>query len=350
MRGLAAILAAWTLSAGALAASAHSVYEAAELEIHVVNDEGSDLIEAYGGYDIQDAFVGFAHEPALGVGDAGDGFYVRLELYGSRAESFVPQGAANWSVAVTMRLGDAETTRQVWSTDGTTFGHDFDGLLFEVEERDTHIQRAFLSYGRNGLAPGASVSIVRIESRVDGDLRDVAPGGIPVPGTDGAREYEDPGALEGRGVLADNVTLAGPEVYLDVVHASAIPCGADATGPCGHEVTVATTLTAGSQHVFVRPRPGAALEVRMPPGEPVVAPNGTLTFQVVPTSAGEAAFDVVTDVGGRMGFTVTANGALAGPAGILVEAPPEPPEESPAPVLGLLGAVAVAAALRRRRP
>jgi len=322
---------------------AHNTYEASELETHVVNDEGTDVLESYGGYDIQDLFVGFAHDATTGSGAAGDGLYVRLELYGNRTESQVPQLAANWSVTVAMAVAGNLTVRSVWTTDGATFRSDFDSLAVATEERDTHVQRAFLSYANLGIAAGSEASILRIESRVDGDLRDVAPGGIPVPGTNGAQEYPDPTSIEGKGILVESFPLSAPSNYVQVTPV--------ATAPGDYTITVKSALQKGAQHVFVDAIDEGTYELFGNTSAALDA-NGTMTFRLVLVPGrldGAAHLDIRTDVGGRTPLVLTADGLqVEGGAFAPAMAPPEPESSPPAGLLLALGVLGLAGLVARR--
>src|SRR6185503_14339231 len=88
----------------ALPASAHATVEAAELETMVIEDEGTDLIDFYGGYDIVAVFLGAAHHPELGAGLHGDGLYLRIELYGKPTG---PTAAMANTIRVTFSAGNA---------------------------------------------------------------------------------------------------------------------------------------------------------------------------------------------------------------------------------------------------
>lgn len=337
-----------TLGISLLAAApvgAHGTFEASELEIHVHDDEGSDVIESYGGFDVQDLFIGFAHDPLVGAGAAGDGFYVRLELYGLMSNS-PPVPGQEWTVSVTMQTPAGPLTRTLSTTDGVAFTSDYDSLLLEVDgaERTTHVQRAFVSYAGAGLSPGDAIGPFLVESRVDGDLRDVSPGGIPVPGTGGAAEYPDPTQIDGEGALLDSVTLLGPEIYLQV--------DAVSTKPHAFDVTVTSALTEGGQHVFVTPVDASGWTYNLTGTTTAsLEANGTLEFTLLaePTAAtAPLHLEVETDVGGRADLWVALDGTLTGPANLTVASAPDPPRESPAfgwaaPLL------LVAVALARRR-
>ncbi|HEX2065884.1 MAG TPA: hypothetical protein VHI93_03635 [Candidatus Thermoplasmatota archaeon] len=329
----------------ALAAPAggHGVFEAFELEQHVLNDEGSDAIEAYGGYDINELFVGFAHEPALGPGAAGDGFYLRLEVYGLPANSPPAPGQA-WTLQVTADTAAGPLVRNVSTTDGKTFTSDFDALRTEVDapERATHIQRAFVSYAKAGLAPGQAIGPFRVESRVGGDLRDVAPGGIPVPGTNGAATYADPSAIPGRGSLVESVALRAPDHYVKL--------GLAVRDDGGYGVTVTSALEKGRQHAFVQPQVAEGWTYALEGNTSgAIGAKGTLAFVLKATAQDAPAplrIDVLTDVGGRSALVLGTDLVLRGPDG-LSAGPPQATVASPgAGLLALITALGVAA-LRR---
>ncbi|HUR62724.1 MAG TPA: hypothetical protein VM286_10240 [Candidatus Thermoplasmatota archaeon] len=326
---------------------AHGTFEASELEVHVLNDEGSDAIEPYGGYDINELFVGFAHDPAIGRGAAGDGFYFRLEAYGLMDKGAHVPGQP-WSLQVTAGTPNGPLTRTISTTDGTTFTSDFDALLAEVEpaERSTHFQRAFVSFAKAGLAPGQPLGPFKVESRAGTDLRDVAPGGIPVPGTNGAATYPDPAAIPGKGLLVETVPLQGPERYVQV----------SLQGRPDHafNVTVRSALHKGGQHVFVQ-ADGADGWTYTLDGTTTKAleANGTLTFALhaVPANAtGPLRLDILTDIGGRTELVLGPDEVLRGPNGLSASLPAPPPKPSPgAGALAACGVLASAWVARSRR-
>jgi hypothetical protein len=334
----------------AAAAAAHGTYEASELEVHLVSDEGSDVIESYGGYDIQDLFLGFAHDPAVGAGAAGDGFYLRAELYGLPENAAQPPGA-EWEVTFTVETPKGPLVRTLSTVDGAAFEHDFDALLVEVEaaERATHVQRAFVSFASAGLAPGDEVGPFLAESRASGDLRDVAPGGIPVPGTGGALEYVDPTQIDGRGVLAETVVLEAPTGYVEV-QAVAAEAGRIS-------LAIGSSLANGGQHVMVVPRATDGWNLTFDGASTASLPaNGSfaVALRAVPAEPGLAPaapleIDVLTDVGGRSPVAVRPDGTVVLPDGATVAPAAAPPAASPGPGLALLGLALAGVALAARR-
>lgn len=346
MRRSVPLVALAILLAAAVPTDAHAVFEASELEIHVLNDEGSDAIEAYGGYDVQDLFIGFAHDATVGSGPAGDGFYVRLELYGLM-ENSPPVPGQVWTVTVTMGTPAGPLERTISTSDGVTLTSDFQSLLYEIEtaERSTHVQRAFISYASANLAPGQAIGPFTVESRVGDDLRDIAPGGIPVPGTNGAVTYPDPLQIDGRGELVSSVILESPTVYVQVT--------ATPVAPGNFTIDVQSALTGGEQHILVVPRAveGWTYTLHGPTNAAVPA-NGTLSFTLeatLPGGAGPLELEVMTDVGGRYPIILDANGTLTLANGASVHAPMAPAKESPVPAFAALAALALALALRTKR-
>jgi hypothetical protein len=338
------LLAALTLALPA-PAFAHGVFEASELELHVLSDEGTDSIEPYGGYDINELFVGFAHDPAIGAGPAGDGVYLRAEVYGL-PENGAPVPGQTWSLRFTFETPGGALERTISTTDAKTFTSDFDSLLAEVDaaERATHFQRAFISYEAAGLKPGDSIGSFKVESRVNGDLRDVAPGGIPVPGSNGAATFPDPLAIPGKGALAESVQLVGPEQYVKVA-LQPLPDGS-------FNVTLRSALTKGGQHVFVQPGATEGWTYRLDGATSApLAANGTLAFRLTATPANATAplrLDLLTDVGGRAELFLGTDGILRGPKGAVAFPAPPAAVKSPAAGAALALVLLVGAAARRR--
>lgn len=275
------------------AAQAHGVFEAQELEIHVLNDEGSDVIEAYGGYDIQDAFLGSGYLPGLG-----DLVYVRLVLYGQ----FSPQTATMpWVVRVHYDSADGPQTHQLSTLDGQAFTHDFAGMDFEIEaaERTTHIHRAYLTKGAP--VPGQPLTGLRVESFWGTDLRDVAPGGIPVPGSGGLLEYPEPTAIPGEGRLVDTPIPPGVGAYFGDLSAH--------RNDTQYDLNVPNALRSGGQHFHLSVLNGTGWILDGFPAQAVVDANSSTTFQFTASpqfnDVAPLILQLTSDVGGRVDLTVT---------------------------------------------
>lgn len=323
------------------AAQGHGVVEAQELEVHVLDDEGSDAIEAYGGYDITDVLLGSAYLP-----EHGDTVYARIELYGLIQDQ---TAAMPWTVRVHYDGPDGPGMHFLSTSDGATFEHDFLQMdwEFEAEERSLHVQRAYLSSG--GPVPGQPVRNLRIESFWGDDLRDVAPGGIPVPGSGGALEYPDPTQIDGEGVLVENPVPPATDAYFGAVAAT--------RQGTTYTLNVSNGLTAGGQHVFLsflEPDP-AAWTQRLEVGEQVLAANGTgmFVFQAEPQGAGATPMlvQLSSDVGGRLVLEVRPDGSVhARGAELLSATSPVEANGAPTFAVGLAAVALLAVAAFRRKP
>ena len=318
------------------AAQAHGVAEAQGLEVHVLDDEGSDAIEFYGGYDIEDLFLGSAH--ANGT----DQVYVRLVLYGEHAQQ---TSAMPWRVEVSYTVGGQPFMHTLSTTDGQTFTHDFGAMAYEyvAEEHELDVQRAFLTNGAP--KPGEPLDGLTVRSYWGDDLRDVAPGGIPAPLTGGVAEVPEPTAIEGEGRLVEHPVPAPVDAYFGPVTA--------ARNGTSVALAVANGL-AGGQHVHVAPVGEAAgWTVTVTPDNQVLDGNATGVFAVEATPAEGAAplqLQLLSDVGGRLLVTLQPDGAVhARGAEVLAAAPPAPAKDSPGlPLAGLLAAVLAALVARRK--
>lgn len=317
--GLAALCLAF-----AAPTQAHGVFEAQELEIHAINDEGSDAIELYGGYDITEVFVGSAYHEGYG-----DAVYVRLELYGliEQQTALMP-----WSVRVSYETPNGPGEHTLSTTDGQTFTHDFVALQSEFDEAEhaVSIERAILSSG-NPL-PGEPLLNLHVESFWGNDLRDVAPGGIPAPGLGGAIEYPEPTAIEGQGRLVETPVPPTTDAYFGTPAATRD----DATQPL-YNLNVPNGLRNGGQHMRLVPATNPAWTLRLDTGEAVVAANGTAHFvfeaRASAPDAAPLALEVRSDVGGRLVLLLQADGSLADGDQNLIGPLAAPIRESPS--LGL---------------
>jgi hypothetical protein len=192
--------------------------------------------------------------------------------------------------------------------------------------------------------------IVQAESLVDGDVRDWAPGGIPIPGANGAAGgYEDPTAIPGQGLLVSSLVLEDASGYL---RTESIQATADAATR-RYNITLQNALQNGGQHVHVAVVDEAGWTYSLV-GETmrVLDANQTMTFALVTEAngTGPLRLDVLTDVGGRLGIYVEPDGRMWTADGISA-APGEPGKTTGAPapgVLLLVVALAAVAALRRR--
>lgn len=314
---------------------AHGVVEAQELEVHVLNDEGSDVIEAYGGYDITDILLGSAY-----VAGQGDLVYARLELYGLIEDQ---TALMPWTVRIFYDGPAGPGSHFLSTTDGANFEHDFLALEaeFETEERTLHVQRAYLTSG--GPTPGQPITNLRVESYWGEDLRDVAPGGIPVPLAGGAVEYPDPTQIDGQGVLVEAPIPAPTDAYFGDVRA--------ARNGTQYILNVTNGLTQGGQHVFLGVElADPAWTTRFEKSEQVLGAGGTGVFAFTATpgpAAGNLALRLTSDVGGRLDLELRPDGTLHARGQQLAE-PLPPPVPTPPVTFGLVAVALLAVVVLRR--
>lgn len=331
-------------------ASAHDTVEAQELELFVIEDEGTDVIDTYGGYDIVAIFLGGSHRSDLGAGAAGDGFYFRIELYG---EPTGPTAALPNTIVVSFAAGNGTVTRTITTSDGQAFDSDFDALDVTTEPLEVHIERAFLLWESIGAAPGTPLTGLTVTTYYGGDARDVAPGGIFVPGTDGAAEYPDPTQIDGRGTLIEGPVPPAPDVYFGPAQAS----GAARQTPNGatqysYRIEVPTALRNGAQHIIPGPVDllGAnAWNLTVQSVAAVVEANGTFVLEFT-AEPGPGATDLMlelrSDVGGRLPIRLAPDGTLTMRDATTT---PEPAQKEAPGFATVLVALALSVALASRR-
>jgi hypothetical protein len=320
------------------AASAHDLVEASELETLFLVDELSDVVTSLPGYgfDLGEFYVGEAHVPGIG-----DGLYVRTLLYATEPG---PSGHAA-SVVFEFGFDEEAVTRTLSTQDGQAFTSDFDALVI-VPGSTVDVTRAFLAFGSAGVQQGQNLTSLRVRSVVDGEDRDVAPGGFMAPGPAGAAgDVPDP-SQESRQVVQE-YPLVGPTRY---IRGQAV-----LVEPGKVEIRIQSLLKEGAQHVMPGPMPaGANLTLQGHVGSLAPGANTTMTLQVGPDVVGAFSLNITTDLGGRMPvlvhgdarqFEVSANDGEA----VAWEQPQ--PKESPAAsvwLLPLLAGLALAARRHRR--
>ena len=342
MRTVLPLLALLALGLAAVPAQAHGTFEAQELEIQVLSDEGSDAIEPYGGYDINAAFLGSAYDPALG-----DTVYVRLEAYGEISEA---TATMPWSLVVTYTANGASHEHRMSTTDGLTFEHDFATLTteYEAEEHSLHVQRATLVNGAP--KPGQPLTDLTVRSYWGDDLRDIAPGGIPVPFSGGAADLVDPTAIPGEGRLVEAPVPPPVSAYFGPLAASLT----ESDEAREYLLNVANGLSNGGQHVVLGvagEAPGWDIQLGdLPQVILEGAGSGDIVFRATPIdpAAAPAVLELTSDIGGRTTLELRADGSLHTAEAALVEPAPVEPKKSPSASLAAMLALAAVAAARRR--
>jgi hypothetical protein len=326
-------------------AQAHAAPDPLDNSVHVLADEGEDSFYWYDGYDLYNLFVREAYAQALDE----EGLILRYTLYGG----FSPASDADQlAVDIQAVTADGDKTFTITTTDDENWEGDMAVLVANVTEDDppftgvTANMQTFVSYDQLGVEPGATVEEIRMVSRADDDVRDIAPGGFMIPNSQG--EGEVPAESER---LVDELELAGPHGYLD---ASARPT------QDGLVVDVESTLENG-QHVTVdlKTPPGwnatlnGSAQASLPAGETVSFP---VEAEATPDAGEPLSVHVKSDLGAHEQLYTGVNGSeltTASTAQAVDVDPAEPePNESPAPagllVLALFAALAMVVGRRER--
>ncbi|MEA3166527.1 MAG: hypothetical protein QOJ26_1399, partial [Thermoplasmata archaeon] len=197
------------------------------------------------------------------------------------------------------------------------------------------LHRAFIAYAGTDLKRGAVITKVSATTYVGDEARDIAPGGILVPASQGMAEVP----MGASSQVIDSYPLVGPTRY-----ASA---RIERT-PTGLTVNVTSLLKQGDQHIHLR---GTGL--RLAEDAPFeLKANGTRQVGVEILGPGELI--VSTDIGGRSTIRIaeTEEGltVLHDDGSTLVLASEDSSQDAPGlPFLGALAALGAVLALRRGR-
>lgn len=332
--------------ATAAPAAAHGAEEAAELEILLLDDEPNDLASLGGAYDVGRVFLGEAHKPSFAAGPAGDGVYFRAALAFDDALPSAPVETRR--VVFSFETPDGRVERFIETSDGETFETDFDVLAVDSGEGEVRVQRAFVAYASLGVEPGSALAGFVVESFADGELRDRAPGGVYPPGPLGPLA-EIP--------LGESVVVTPEHVLAGVGGYARVDVAEEAPGLFA--LTVTSRLEEGKQHAMFADVHAQEGWVLAPEGESsaTLEPGEAHTFRVRLLADAPAAalrFDLLTDVGGRVGLvadnvdnviTLRPEEGAAGPP----LRPASVEEQVPAPAPGLVAFALAATAFVARR-
>lgn len=306
--------------------SAHAAPNPLANSVHVLADEAEDGFYWYDGYDLYNLY---AREAYLETVDEA-GLVFRYTLYGGHA----PAGQADeMRVTIGATTADGPQAFTIATPDDHNWTGDMEVVVANVTEDDppwtgvTARMQTFVSYEQLGVGPGGSVENVWMESRADDDLRDRAPGGIFLPGSQGQAE-----APANSTRLADSIRLTGPTGY---VNTSTTVQNRTLT------VTVENALDNG-QHVRARLNATPGWNASITGQSQASLPGGETTRFTVEANATPAAIDpleieVVTDVGGHETLYVGVNGTQLATGLQAHNVEVEPAQPSPNESPGLTG-------------
>lgn len=269
---------------------AHASPDPLEVEEHLIDDDVDDSYGQYDGFDIQDVYV---REASLD--DLGDGLVFRIYLYGGFAE---PAVASSLPLELDVTAAGSVHTLAVDTSDGTSWTGT---SIVEQEMEDENGQtqgylQLFASYSALSVEVGDAVGPFAVRTYADDDLRDIAPGGRPVPGTLGHV------IVPGDGVtVKDSITLEGAVGYTQ----------STLTTDNGQvRVSVQNQIAVTGQHISLHVDDPAGWTIDPETFSPAVVEPGQhpiFTFQATaePDSA-DATITVRTDLGGLETFSLAA--------------------------------------------
>jgi hypothetical protein len=345
MRLSVPVLTALALAFLVPAASAHGGLTLNEFDVYAIGDfEGHEDSFEWEGFEIWDVYAGDGYS----MQNESHGVYFKVNLAGDGTKR--PSGGETWDIQFTYKVGGTEYTRII-SHDGTEVTTDFEELEWQIADGNVFQVRAW--------APvpawvDLTISDLVLLSSVDGEPRDIAPGGIYDPATGQEIPVNAPPSAVfpevGEGRIVDVVTLTGSAKFLEV---SVMP---EADGWFAFNVT--NPLAEQGQHFMVQATPGAGWNVNGAPNPESVDGAKSTNFRMQFTVDEDATivepmrFDLMTDIGGLQswyaflganGVEVVNDESMATAGSI-----EQPAQDTPGLPLVWIGLVMVAFAARRR--
>lgn len=315
----------------------HASPDPLNVDQHLLADDTSDAYSAYDGFDLQDLYVREGHF------DDQDGLVFRMVIYGGFSPAKI---ASQLHLDMAITAAGTDSTFRISSSDGLAW--DGDGKVLESSleaEDDGAIAGAlqwFIPLADLGVGRNDTVGPFVWKNFADADLRDIAPGGTPIPGTNGAAELPET-ATGPSTVKKETITLQGTGGYT----ATSVKRAGET-----YEVAVENLITPIGQHIMLVLPDAAGWTIdRVDTNAKVVEVGQHPTFVFTgkaDSTAKPFQIEVVTDLGGREVLTITPTAAPG-------EAPVEdggagnetPGEDSP---VGLwLAPLALAAAFVQKR-
>lgn len=320
------------------AATAHTSPAILDVEEQVLLDEADDAYYVTDGYDLFDLYVREAYWSAFDQ----EGLVFRIGLYGGfgPAGGAGPAAVSHLHIDLELAAGGDEHTYRFTTPDDAQWSGDAPVLHHEVEPDLGGVSGqllVFVPYAELGVAPGDTVSDIRLASYADERVVDEAPGGMnPVGG---------PQAPVGDSVrFIEEYPLRGPVGY---TWTDASVADADVHFDVGNNITTS------DQHLFLEPGDGWQVEPVTPWAAEVEAEEDVrFTLRVLEAGDDPLRVDVVTDTGGRETLYLAQAGdgfdvARGEPPAVQDDGAPA--QESPGLLAGAAVAALVLVALVRRR-
>ncbi len=323
--------------------AAHGALELNEFDTYAISDfEGLEDSFPHEGFEIWDIYAGDGY---FGPNES-HGVYFKGNFAGDGTVR--PAGGQEWTLRFTFNVAGIAYERTIVH-DGAEVTSDFEQLEWQIADGNVFQVHAWVPVPA---WEGHTISELVVLSSVDGDPRDIAPGGIYDPASGEEIPVSGPPTpvfpALGEGRIVDEVVLTGAAKFLDVSVA-----GADGL----FTFTVNNPLAAQGQHLMVDVLAPANWTIGGQPNAQSLAGGGDTAFvlDVKHAKTGTVApvrVDLLTDIGGLQswfiyldatGLHVVNDEALATP--YTFEAPAQ---ESPGlPLLAVMGVLALLAGRRR---
>lgn len=270
-------------------AAAHGALELNEFDTYAISDfEGQEESFPHEGFEIWDIY-------------AGDGYFSANETHGVYFKgnfagdgTIRPSGSAEWTLTFTFDVGGTSYERTIVH-DGTDVSTDFEQLEHQVADGNVFQMHAWVPIPS---WEGETISNLVVLSAVDGDPRDIAPGGIYDPATGQEVPVSAPPTpvfpAMGEGRIVEAVELTGSAKFLDV---QATPTTTGAT------VTVNNTLASQGQHFMLQLKDAGNWTVEGAPHTESIDGGMSTSIDLVltPPATGTVEplrLDFMTDIGG----------------------------------------------------
>ncbi len=192
-------------------ASAHGALELNEFDTYAISDfEGHEDSFPWEGFEIWDIYAGDGYLSAMDS----HGVYFKGNFAGDG--TLRPSGSQEWTLEFTFDVGDSSYARTIVH-DGTDVTSDFEQLEWQIADGNVFQVHAWVPVPAwDGLA----ITNLVVVSSVDGNPRDIAPGGFYDPATGQEVPFAAPSTVVfppmGEGRIVESVPLTGAQKFLDV--------------------------------------------------------------------------------------------------------------------------------------
>ncbi len=191
--------------------TAHGALELNEFDTYAISDfEGQEDSFPWEGFEIWDIYAGDGYLAA----EDSHGVYFKGNFAGDG--TLRPSGSQEWTLRFNFDVAGESFERTIVH-DGVDVTSDFEMLEWQIADGNVFQVNAWVPVNES---EGAAIENLFVLSSVDGDPRDIAPGGIYSPETGEEVPVAAPESgvfpAMGEGRIVETVPLTGSEKFLDV--------------------------------------------------------------------------------------------------------------------------------------